>query len=109
MSFALPSPAHAIELIRSRQKGLTRALGALAVAWAVGWLAVPPIVKSQLVQHATAALGRQVSVDTVSFKPWTLELEVRGLRMATADGQDTQFSVDRLYACLLYTSEAADE
>lgn len=98
MSFALPSPAHAIELIRSRQKGLTRALGALAVAWAVGWLAVPPIVKSQLAQHATAALGRQVSVDAVSFKPWTLELEVRGLRMATADGQDTQFSVDRLYA-----------
>jgi len=77
---------------------LTRALGALAAVWAVGWLAVPPLVKSQLAQHATAALGRHVTVDTVNFKPWTLELEVRGLRMATADGQDTQFSVDRLYA-----------
>jgi uncharacterized protein involved in outer membrane biogenesis len=55
-------------------------------------------------KQATTALGRQVTVGAVSFKPWTLELEVRDLRMATADGTQTQFSVDRLYADAELTS-----
>ena len=94
----MPTIAHLTEFVRSRRTVFLRTFGALAALWALAWLAVPPLVRSQVEQQATTALGRQVTVGTVSFKPWTLELEVRDLRMASADGTQTQFSVDRLYA-----------
>ena len=100
----MPTIAHLTEFVRSRRTVFLRTFGALAALWALAWLAVPPLVRSQVEQHATAALGRQVTVGAVSFKPWTLELEVRDLRMATADGTQTQFSVDRLYADAELTS-----
>jgi hypothetical protein len=100
----MPTIAHLTEFVRSRRTVFLRTFGALAALWALAWLAVPPLVRSQVEQQATTALGRQVTVGAVSFKPWTLELEVRDLRMATADGTQTQFSVDRLYADAELTS-----
>lgn len=66
--------------------------------WLLAWLAVPPIAKSQIQKIASEKLGRQVTVGKVDFKPWTLELTLSDLRIATADGSKAQVAVARIYA-----------
>ncbi len=66
--------------------------------WAIAWLAVPPIAKSQIQKIASEKLGRQVTVGKIDFKPWTLELTLNDLRIATADGSKSQLSIARIYA-----------
>ena len=69
----------------------------VVVLWLVTWLAVPALLKWQLQKQASLALGRSVTVQRVDFRPWSLELSVEGLRMATAQGDGEQMSVGRLY------------
>lgn len=68
------------------------------VLWAVAWLAVPPLAKSQLQKIATEKLGRQVTVGAIDFKPWSLELTLTDLRIAAADGGQPQLAIRRVYA-----------
>lgn len=82
-------------------KWVRRAVVALAVLltlWAIAWAAVPPILKSQVQKIASEKLGRQVTIGKVDFKPWTLELAVNDLRIASADGGHAQLEIGRLYA-----------
>ncbi|SDI51412.1 DUF748 domain-containing protein [Variovorax sp. OV700] len=79
------------------RRGIVAVLALLAL-WIVAWLAVPPIAKSQLQKIASEKLGRQVTVGKIDFKPWTLELAVDDLRIATADGSRPQVAVKRIYA-----------
>ncbi|MBS0340450.1 MAG: DUF748 domain-containing protein [Proteobacteria bacterium] len=82
-------------------KWVRRAVVALAVLltlWAIAWAAVPPILKSQVQKIASEKLGRQVTLGEVSFKPWTLELTVNDLRIASADGSHSEVDIGRLYA-----------
>lgn len=73
------------------------ALAVLLGLWGLGWLGLPPLLKWQLQEQASAALGRTVTVEQVSVRPWSLELELTGLRVADADGTGEQFSLARLY------------
>lgn len=57
-------------------------LGLMALAW----VGVPPLLKSQIEQHASAALGRPVTVGRIDFKPWTLELSAEQLAIGAAPG-----------------------
>jgi hypothetical protein len=79
------------------RRGIVAVLALLAL-WIVAWLAVPPIAKSQLEKIASEKLGRQVTVGKIDFKPWTLELALNDLRIATADGSRPQVAVKRIYA-----------
>ncbi|RYE60181.1 MAG: DUF748 domain-containing protein, partial [Hyphomicrobiales bacterium] len=79
------------------RRGIVAVL-ALLLLWLVAWLAVPSIAKSQLQKIASEKLGRQVTVGAIDFKPWSLELTLNDLRIATADGKSAQFQVDRIYA-----------
>ncbi|MBT2325620.1 DUF748 domain-containing protein [Variovorax paradoxus] len=74
------------------------ALLVLLGLWLIAWLAVPPIAKSQIQKIASEKLGRQVTVGKIDFKPWTLELTLKDLRIATADGSRPQVAVARIYA-----------
>ncbi|NBX22063.1 MAG: DUF748 domain-containing protein, partial [Betaproteobacteria bacterium] len=65
--------------------------------WALAWAAVPPLVKSQAQSRLSALLGRQVTIGSIAFSPWSLELTVREFAVATADGKGVQFSLDRVY------------
>ena len=67
------------------------------VVWALAWSVVPPILKSQLVKAASAELGRTLTVGEIDFKPWTLELTLRDLVIASQDGVGTQLAVKRIY------------
>ena len=99
-AFAAHSPAmKAVSLFNN--KWVRRAVVALAVLlalWALAWLAVPPILKSQVQKIASEKLGRQVTIGEVKFKPWTLELAVNDLRIASADGSHPQVDIGRIYA-----------
>ncbi len=73
------------------------ALAGLLLFWLLAWAGLPPLLKWQLERQASAALGRHVTVERVELKPWSLELELHGLRLADAKGQGDQFTLERLY------------
>ncbi|QNK67981.1 DUF748 domain-containing protein [Variovorax sp. PAMC26660] len=79
------------------RRGIVAVLVLLAF-WVIAWLAVPPIAKSQIQKIASEKLGRQVTVGKIDFKPWTLELTLNDLRIATADGSKSQVAIQRIYA-----------
>ena len=76
---------------------LAYALGALVVLWGLTWALVPSIAKSQAQTRLSALLGRAVTIGAIEFAPWSLELTVRDLAVAKADGSGPQFSVARVY------------
>lgn len=82
MRFALPS------LSWPPWRHAARALGALLLLWALAWLAVPPILKSQAQQRLGELLGRPVSIGAVDFRPWSLELTLRDVAVAGASAGD---------------------
>ena len=66
--------------------------------WALGWLAVPPLLKWQGEKIASGQLGRAVRIGAVDFKPWTLELTLNDVAVGGAAGAPDQLSVKRIYA-----------
>jgi Domain of Unknown Function (DUF748) len=65
--------------------------------WLISWLAVPLLLKWQLQKQASQALGRNVTVERVDFRPWSLALTIEGLRVAGAQGDAEQLSVARVH------------
>lgn len=72
-------------------------VGALLVFWALAWVAVPPIARSQIERLASEALGREVTVARVDFSPWTLEMTLHGLSIASQGAGEPQAQVERIY------------
>lgn len=72
-------------------------LGSLLVIWLLAWAAVPPLAKRLIEEKGSAALGRSLTVGAVDFHPWSLELTVHDLAIATADGRGKQLSITRVY------------
>jgi hypothetical protein len=72
-------------------------VGGLFLLWALAWLAVPPLLKNQIEAQGSAALGRKLTLGAIDFKPWSLELTLTDLAIATADGRASQFKVARVY------------
>jgi uncharacterized protein involved in outer membrane biogenesis len=75
---------------------LGRSPGVVAL-WAIGWLAVPPLLKHQVQKIASEKLGRTVTLGAVDFKPWSMELTLSDLAIATADGKADQVRIQRIY------------
>lgn len=84
--------AHAIGV---RRAGWSAAV--VVLLYVLAWLAVPPIVRSQLQKQGSAMLGRPVTVARVTFNPWTLELMVRDVAVAGLSGKAPQLQVARIY------------
>jgi hypothetical protein len=72
-------------------------VGCLLVLWALAWAALPWLLQSQGQTRLSALLGRQVTIGSVEFSPWSLELTVHDLAVATVDQSAAQLSVDRMY------------
>ncbi|MES2949607.1 MAG: DUF748 domain-containing protein [Pseudomonadota bacterium] len=72
-------------------------VGSLLLVWLLAWLVVPPLVKGLIEDKASAAVGRKVSVAAVGFRPWSLELTLSGLAVATADGKGKQLEITQVY------------
>ena len=81
-------------------KRALRSMAGVLALWVLAWLAVPPILKSQLEKEMTAQLGRRVTLGAVDFKPWSLELTLQDLAVARAAGAtetSPQLSIQRIY------------
>lgn len=97
-----------MNFLSSKSKPLWRALvwtGAAALlAGGLAWVTVPGLLRYGIESKGTALLGRSVSVGDIDFRPWSLELTLRDLAVATQDGDGTQFSVERLYIDMAWQS-----
>jgi uncharacterized protein involved in outer membrane biogenesis len=58
------------------------ACGGIAVLMLLAWLALPRWLRGVAQDEATAALGREVSIEALRFNPLTLTLAVDGLQIA---------------------------
>ena len=67
------------------------------VLWALGWLVAAPLMRSVGEKWATQKLGRQVSIGKVDFRPWSLELTIQDLAIASASGDVPQVQIQRIY------------
>ncbi len=65
---------------------LAMAVGALVASWVVTWLTVPPLVRWQAPARLSAALGRDVTLGTVDFHPWALEIVLHDVAVGPARG-----------------------
>ncbi|WP_322341963.1 DUF748 domain-containing protein [Hydrogenophaga sp.] len=72
-------------------------LGGVLLLWLITWLAVPVLLKWQLQNQVSQALGRSVTVQKMDFRPWSLALSIEGLRIASAQGSAEQVSVARVH------------
>jgi hypothetical protein len=86
-----------IPFLVSIKKSAAWAFAALLAVWVLAWLAVPPMLKGQIEARGSEALGRKLSIGAIDFKPWTLELTLTDLAIATLDGSGQQLALDRLY------------
>lgn len=66
--------------------------------WGAAWLAVPAWLKAFAQEQGGAALGREIRIEAVSFRPWSLELEIKGVQVAGATPDAAPLlELERLY------------
>lgn len=68
-------------------RALKIALAALLVLAVLSWLGLPPLARWGVEKYGSQALGRPLTVGSVSFNPLLLSLRLEDLRLAEADGQ----------------------
>ena len=66
----------------------------------IGFFAVPPILKSVLIQKLSENLHREVKIDKVEVNPYTLSLTVTGLAVRERGGKDIFASCDLFFVNL---------
>lgn len=71
--------------------------GLLAVLWVIGGLVMPPVLRDLTEKQLAQQLGRQVTLESVSIRPWSLEVTFHGLTVAKANSSEPQFTVRRIY------------
>ena len=90
----------AIKAITSRlnlKKTLKGIAVFLVVFSIIGFLILPPIVKSVLLKQLSEKLHREVSIQAVRVNPFMLSLTVRGLEIREPKAQTPFVSFDELY------------
>ncbi|MES2281738.1 MAG: DUF748 domain-containing protein [Pseudomonadota bacterium] len=78
----LPSAAAGVAKSPKWQRRAAWFIGGLLLFWVLAYAFVPGIAKSQIEKIASDKLGRQVTVGSIDFKPWSLELTVNDLAIA---------------------------
>jgi hypothetical protein len=90
------SPPKANASLNVRKYALRVAV-ALSIIGVLGFLVLPPLVKSTLVEKLSAALHRPVSVGNISINPYTLSVQVAGLAIQEKGGGETVAGFESLY------------
>lgn len=73
-------------------------VGGLAALVLIAWLAVPPLVRTQVESRLTEALGRTTTVESVAFDPFTLRLALRKVAIDQPGGPAPLFAADEIVA-----------
>ncbi|MBU1003794.1 MAG: DUF748 domain-containing protein [Proteobacteria bacterium] len=93
---AAPQPASSKPPINRILKWLLIALATLALYTVLGFVVVPRLTLSLGQSKLSEALQRNVTIQEVRFNPFTLALEVKGLRILEPDGENVFVSLQRL-------------
>lgn len=88
MGRQLPSAAVGVAKSSKWQRRVAWFICSLLLFWVLAYAFVPGIAKSQIEKIASDKLGRQVTVGSVDFKPWSLELTVNDLAIAKSGAQN---------------------
>ncbi|HXF79491.1 MAG TPA: DUF748 domain-containing protein [Usitatibacter sp.] len=72
------------------------ALAAVGLYAIVGFFLVPAVAKKLIVDNARQMLGRVVSLEALTFNPFTLDARATGVAMMEADGRTPFASLDHL-------------
>ncbi|WP_157582260.1 DUF748 domain-containing protein [Rhodanobacter spathiphylli] len=81
----------------SRARRIAAILAAVLLVYALlGFLAVPPLLRSYLQHHSAEVLGRPLSLGQVRFNPFTLNLRFGKLHLPETDGQTPFVDIDQL-------------
>jgi uncharacterized protein involved in outer membrane biogenesis len=72
-------------------------LGVIIAIGIIGFLIVPPIAKSYLVDTLSKELKREVAIETLRVNPFTLAVTVRGFVMKDRPGPEPALTFDELY------------
>ena len=82
-------------------KRITKVAIGVAAAYgiysALGYWALPAGLKWLAKGYASELTGRQCSIEEAHFNPWSLELTLKGVKMAGRDASEKPFTVGSLY------------
>ncbi|MBW2566432.1 MAG: AsmA family protein [Deltaproteobacteria bacterium] len=92
--------AEKIKAMSRLEKSVTAALTSLVIFTVVGFLVLPPILKSILQKKLSENLHRQVVVEDIDLNPYVLSLTVQGFVIKGFETSDTFVSFDELYVNL---------
>ena len=81
---------------RTRKNAL-RFLAAFLLVGVLGFVVLPPIVKSLLLDRLAQALHRPVAVDSVAINPYRLSVTLQGVSVKEREGDQIFAGFDRLY------------
>ena len=79
------------------QKLVTAGVACLLIYTMVGFLILPPIVKSVLQKKLSENLHRKTVIKDVDMNPYALSCQVEGLVIKNREGSNTFVSFDKLY------------
>ncbi len=86
------TPASAIvaqekRLRRQRRRRWLALTGVAAGLLLFGFFGLPPILRAQAMKHLSAALNREVTIDTVRLNPFVLSITIEGLAVKDRDAR----------------------
>jgi uncharacterized protein involved in outer membrane biogenesis len=87
-------------IIRHRRKILIWTAACVTLFALIGFLVVPPILKSVLAKQLTAALHREVSIREVRVNPFALSATLRGVAVKEREDPENFASLEELYVNL---------
>lgn len=93
----------ALRSLDARRYGM-RILVTFVVISVVGFFVLPPLARSLMVDQLSQLLHRPVTVERVSFNPYTLSLEVEGVSVREQNEKQDFVSFDRLFVNLQSSS-----
>src|SRR4030042_4454575 len=63
----------------------------------VGFFAVPPLLKSVLINQLSKSLHRDVSINKIRLNPYTLSIKLEGFQIKERTSTDTFVSCDEVF------------
>ena len=92
----MPTPKNVKTL--SRSKKIVLSIVILVAGYTViGFLILPPILKSVLAKKLSENFHRQTTIQDIDLNPYALSLSIEGLKVREPEGSETFVSLDRLY------------
>jgi len=75
-------------MLPRKRKLIKWALWLLVLYTVIGFLILPPIVRSIAVKQLSKQLDREVTIEKIKINPFALSTTVRGLMIKDKDGED---------------------